>query len=299
MKLEKSLWIRALRLERNQKAIGEDISRKILQDAFQIPESEARGIIYALENRDTIRLSEDPIGTENGETCLVMNDLHIPFQDKLSLETVLDYAEKIQPNKIILNGDIIDFYQISRYVRNPSKKSVGQEIKEVKDFLTDLRKRFPVAEIIYTEGNHEKRLEDFIYKNATQISDLIGDLLSTKLGFDQLNIKYEVGPYKIGKLTVIHGHEMPGGSYQPEYVTNVIWNYIYSNFIVAHFHRNQTKTWKNIHNELFWGGAIGYLAGEMEYAKLNKWNQGFGIINFRSNGAFQAEVKAIHEGNLY
>lgn len=298
MKLSREIWNRAIMLEREFIRRGEEISRLKIQDSFQISQAEAQHIIFALDNKDIIKSNPD-VFQADGQRLLIISDLHFPFQDDLAVNAMLDYADEYRPDIIVLLGDVIDFYQISTFVKNPAKKSVKAEIEETKKFLTELRHRFPDARIIYKTGNHEDRLEKYIFQKAREIHDLISDLLPNELGLKDLKIEYMTEPFAIGKLWFLHGHEKPGGAYNPEYICNVIWQYVHDHFIVGHFHRKQQKTFKNISGDTFWTGALGYLAGEMDYAILNKWTQGFCTVDYSSNGHFRATNREILNGEIF
>lgn len=298
MELTKCIWTRVLELNTELVRRGEIMTRKKLAEAFQISEFHARFLHEAFNNRHIIALKSDQIDTTHGEKVLVLSDMHIPYHDRSAVETALSYGDEYSPNIIVLLGDIIDFYKISRYVKNPSKKSISTEINETSKFLTELRCRFPEAKIIYYKGNHECRLDTYLMSQANELYDLLEDLLENKLNLKQLNIEYKTEPFKIGKLWYMHGHEKPGGSYNPEYVTNVIFKYVLDNFIVGHFHRNQTKLFKRIDKTAYKGMAIGYLAGEMEYALLNAWNHGFATVDYGNNGEFRSQVHIILNGEI-
>ena len=298
MKLSREIWNRAITLEREFIRRGEEISRLKIQDSFQISQAEAQHIIFALNNKDIIKSNPD-VFQADGQRLLIMSDIHFPFQDDLALHSMLDFSFEYRPDIIVLLGDIIDFYQISTFVKNPAKKSVKAEILETKKFLTELRYHFPDARIIYKTGNHEDRLEKYIFQNAKEIHDLISELLPNELGLKDLKIEYMSEPFAIGKLWFLHGHEKPGGAYNPEYICNVIWQYVHDHFIVGHFHRKQQKTFKNISGETFWTGALGYLAGQMDYAILNKWTQGFCTVDYSSNGHFRATNREILNGEIF
>lgn len=298
MQIDKNLWFRTITLEREFSRRGESISRGKLQDALQIPQAQAQDLIFALENKDVIRATPDTFEAD-GERALILADVHIPFQDKLCVDAIMEYGLEYKPTTIIIDGDLIDFYQISRFVKNPQKKSTSTEIEETKKFLTEMRHNFPDAKILYKSGNHEDRLEHYICQSATQIYDLVSDLLPVKLNLAGLNIQYLTEPFAVGKLWVLHGHEKPGGSYNPEYVCNVMWKYIHDHFIVGHFHRKQQKTFKNISGHTFWTGSLGYCAGAMDYAILNQWTQGFCTVDFSRDGNFRAYNHEISDGEIF
>lgn len=299
MRIDRSLWNRALLFESEIKRRGEVVSRQALAIGLGISESTARGLMFALENKDIIRLDKSPLTDTDKKIEIVMADIHIPYQDDVALSTMFDYVDPLNPDIIVILGDLVDFYQISRFIKNPAKKGISDEIKETKKFLQDLRARYPKAEIILYKGNHEDRMDRFVLQSAKEIYELVSDLLEVKLGLNELNIQFISEPFRIGKLWHLHGHEKQMGSYNPEYITNVFWKYIHDHFIVGHFHRSQDKIFKRIDNNVYWGGALGYLAKDLDYARLNAWNKGFGIIRYNPDGSFKAELRQIHNGEVY
>jgi len=56
------------------------------------------------------------------QTWVVMNDLQIPFHDKQVLELVLSFVERLKPHGVVLNGDVVDCYQLSDFTKNPMEK---------------------------------------------------------------------------------------------------------------------------------------------------------------------------------
>jgi predicted phosphodiesterase len=297
--IDRNTWGKIVTLEKEFKRRGEKYGRRMIGETMQVSDGIARMLEFALYNKDIIRYAPNTIDTTDGEAVGVITDVHIPYHDDAALEAASTEFEKAKVDTIVLLGDVIDFYKVSRFIKNPTHKSVNQEIADTRSFLTNLRNRFPDAKIIYKKGNHEDRMDAYIMGNASEIYELVDDLLEIKLGLRDLNIDFIEDPFRIGKLWFLHGHEKPGGSYNPEYICNVMFKYVLDHFIVGHFHRNQTKPFKQISGKMFWGGALGYLAGEMDYAKINQWNQGVAIIRFDSTGHFKPEIKTIVDGEVY
>lgn len=292
------VWNKLLMLETQFKKLGEPLSISRLMDAMQIKKNVAERWMFCLQHKHIIQAKYSEETISEGDRVLIITDIHVPYHDKIAVEAALAYGDRLQPTIIVINGDLIDFYKISRFLKNPKNHDVSYELAETRKFLTELRHRFPNARIIYKEGNHEMRLEHYIIGNASEIYNLVDDLLANKLGFSTLNIEYKPTFFKLGKLWFLHGHEKPAGG-DPEYVTNVIFKYVLDHFIVGHFHRTQEKIYRRIDGTTFWGGALGYLAGPMEYAPINKWNQGVAGIYFGRNGNFKPELQVIQDGELY
>lgn len=299
MILTRGVWVRLLGLEAEFAKRGEQLTRSKIKEAFCISEHDARFLQDALRFRHIISMSPDSVTVEVGARELILSDIHIPYQDKAALEAALSFGDEFRPTIITLLGDVIDFYQISRFIKSPAKRGVSYEIRLVREFLADLRKRFPNAEIRYLAGNHEARWETYVMSQAKEIYDLVNDLLAIKLGFSEYGIDYSTEFFRIGKLWHLHGHEKGMGQYNPENICNVMFNFVLDSFVCGHYHRGQDKIYKRIDQTIFSGTALGYLAGEMDYAILNKWTQGFATVEYGVDGKFRLRRHSIYNGEIF
>ena len=50
---------------------------------------------------------------------LVLSDIHIPYHSLEALTSCFDYARKEKPDAVLLNGDVLDFFQLSRFCKEP------------------------------------------------------------------------------------------------------------------------------------------------------------------------------------
>jgi len=100
------------------------------------------------------------------EVSVFLNDLHIPSHDKDAVRVALNLISYVKPKTVFLMGDIFDFYQLSRFDKNPSRLThLQDDLNELYDFFIDLRKACGDAEIHYMEGNHEHRLTAYLWKH--------------------------------------------------------------------------------------------------------------------------------------
>lgn len=304
MKITSAQWNLALTLNKEFENRGEILTREKLAELLQISEGAARDIRFALENIDIIRMQPDKIILDGERVELDLFDLHIPYHDRLAIEAALSYAEsKYKITDINIMGDGVDFYQISIFVKmKPQKKSVKEEMKAAKDFLSDLIKRFPGVRIKWKEGNHEYRLNKYIIQNAPEIADMIEDLMTRQMGFEELGVDYIIDPFKIGKLWHLHGHEFPsGGGVQK--VCDKVWNFVPDHFTVGHFHRTDSGTKTHVDSSINYNlNSVGWLGSHSaveEYAKVNKYNQGFAIVEYSQNGNFVFHNKRILCGEVF
>jgi len=296
--MDKNTWQHLLLLEKEFFKRDHGYGRKMIAETMGCSSGMARLYEFALHNKQIIKTEKDMGSSYVGQKIGMLCDIHIPFHDQVALDAALGYLDSYRPDTIVINGDLLDFYRCSRFTKKTGKHDIKTEFKMGREFLTNLRARFPEAKMILKEGNHESHLERYILENAVEIADLVDDLLVNKLGLTDLKIEYKRDFFSIGKLWFLHGHEKPTGG-NAEYVTNVMFRYTLDHTIFGHHHRTQEKIFKRIDGSTLWVGACGYLAGPMEYAPLNQWNQGFATVTYGNNGTFRANLLKIQDGNVF
>jgi len=171
----------------------------------KLGESDARRILASSEDAKSLawRYGVSPAAVRNirarrtwkhvqrGDLTLVLPDIHMPYHLPHELETYLDFGESIHPNRVVLIGDVIDAMTVSRFDKNPARKTtLAGEIEVVQSFLSDLRKRFPTADIHYCEGNHEDRLRKYLWRKAPELSDIHGLTIPDLLDLERFRIQW-------------------------------------------------------------------------------------------------------------
>jgi hypothetical protein len=128
------------------------------------------------------------------QTMLIGSDIHDKDCDLLWRRTFLDTAKRVQPEKIILNGDVYDAPEFGKYPVDPREWDVVGRIKWVHQFLADLRKVAPNAEITLVAGNHEDRLLRHLAEASPAmravLSDLHGFTVSKLLGLEAYEVNF-------------------------------------------------------------------------------------------------------------
>ncbi len=64
----------------------------------------------------------------NHNNILLLSDIHVPYHNIQALTLALKYGLENEVNTILLNGDVIDFYAISRFEKDPRKRNFGHEV---------------------------------------------------------------------------------------------------------------------------------------------------------------------------
>lgn len=136
---------------------------------------------------------------------IVANDFHFPFQDDRAISQFLNFVKKYKPNTVILNGDVLDFYCLSRFDKNPERLgTLQEELNQVSDFLIKLRNCCKKStQIIYILGNHEDRLRKYIWTH-NELAGLDNLKLEKMIDVKTPNVKI-VKRFNLGRLLFTHG----------------------------------------------------------------------------------------------
>jgi predicted phosphodiesterase len=208
---------------------------------------------------------------------LILSDFHFPYQDNNAITVALKYGLEKKVDFILLNGDLLDFASISRHEKDWRQRKPHEEFEAVRQFLVMLRREFPKTKIVFKEGNHDERWEKWLYVKAPELFDDPEFKLEVRLRLGELKIDIVKNkqPVKIGKLTVLHGHELAGGSggVNPARATFLK---TLDSVLVGHYHKSSSHTEASMNGNIFSIHSAGCLCGmNPHYMPINKWNHGF------------------------
>jgi predicted phosphodiesterase len=138
---------------------------------------------------------------------LFVSDIHCPYQDEVALEAMYNFMNWWKPDEVIIMGDLVDFYAVSRFNKDPERAlRLQEELDSSVSVLKEIRDRAKKANIYFIKGNHENRLKKYLWANASELSSLNALRLESLLEFDKLNIKYkDRGIIRYKDLIVKHG----------------------------------------------------------------------------------------------
>jgi predicted phosphodiesterase len=228
---------------------------------------------------------------------LIISDLHIPYQDNEAIEAALKYGKKKKINTIIINGDLIDFYQLSRFEKDPRVRNAAFEIKEAKQVLEYIRSKFPKALILWYMGNHDHRFTKYMVNKAPELLDIPEFSLYHIMELAKLNIHLldNNRGWRAGKLNGRHGHEFYGsGGVFPARSYYLKAN---DNILVSHVHFKSEFTIPDIRKNLRGGWSIGCLCDlDPDYNPNNRYGHGFAILDVFKDGNFSIENKTVING---
>lgn len=236
----------------------------------------------------------------NKQRLLIMSDIHVPYHDIKAIEAAITWAKDHQPDSILLNGDIIDCYQLSNFSRDPRKMSFAKELDQLKLLLETLNTEFPDVPIYYKLGNHEERIELTVINRTPDLVGVVDYSLKSVVGFSNFNCT-EIKDKRIihfSNLNILHGHELFKGASMAVNPARTAYLRATENTIVGHTHKSSEHNEVTLNGTLIttWStGCLCYL--HPQYMPINKWNHGFAFVKMDDDN-FRVTNLRIHDGRV-
>lgn len=253
----------------------EQTKKNFMKKTFDLPESD-------YEKCEAFYV---PKGQNN---VLILSDIHIPYQDNKALEIALKYGIENKVNAIYLNGDTIDMYQGSRFIKDRRLRDLAGELELTRQFIKTLKDTFNCP-IYFKIGNHEKRWEDYLRLKAPELLGIDDFKLEQILRFREFGVNLikdrQIG--YLGKLPVLHGHEWFAGFAPPVNPARGLFLKAKESCIIGHHHTTSEHTEKSLGGKITTCWSTGCLSGlEPEYNPFNKYNHGFAHVKTDKNGDY-------------
>jgi len=142
------------------------------------------------------------------EKTAFIPDIHAPYIDGPAFRCMLAFLRTFKPEHIFVIGDVLDFYQLSKFIKNPSRMmDLQTDIDSATIALKQIRKAAPQAKIRLLCGNHEKRLQKFLWSQAAELFSLRDLTVPHLLGLKELNIEWiESGSMVFHDFLIKHGN---------------------------------------------------------------------------------------------
>ena len=253
---------------------------------FGLPKSE----------NDSAKVFHFPIACNN---ILVISDLHFPFHSISAITAALRHGLDHKVNTILINGDLIDFYALSRFEKDKKLRNLQNELDVTRQFLSKLRELFPNAHIYYKYGNHDVRWERYIKLNAAEFDGMDEFLLQTILHLPKHHIipLHDKTLIHAGKLVIVHGHELYGGGGVTP--AKGLYNKAGCNALMSHVHRTSEYIDRNLKSETIGCWSIGCLSElRPEYNPAAKYNHGFAHVTTGEDGMFEVKNIKVIDGKI-
>lgn len=225
---------------------------------------------------------------------IVLSDIHFPYHDDKALKAVYKFLEQHPADTIILNGDILDFYDVSSFDKDPDRiNSLQGEINLAQKFFSKLRDLSFDSRIIFVKGNHEQRLERYLKKHPELYSlDVLK--LPNLLGLNEINIEYKDKGFKLGSLKIIHGDMVRKFS---AYTARGELEKHDSSGISSHTHRGGAYYYRTPERYLAWFESFCLCDLNPEYIDEPNWQQGF-LYGYVEKDSFAVTPIPIVDGKI-
>lgn len=273
-----------------------------------------------------------------GKTCVILPDPQIgyrkyddgtmdPFHDEKAMSVALQIVKELQPDIIINIGDMLDLAEYSRFVGEASfARTTQASIDRAHEFLAQQKAASPSAKIVLFEGNHDRRIDTWIKKNAMQSFGLRPGgtppetwpsmSIPALLNLDALGVKYiegyPAGSYYINdRLKVKHGDKTgKRGTVANKIVSDeqvsTITGHTHGLEMVYHTVDTQrgprTRFGSTLGCLCRIDGAVPSTKGSTDsfgrpVKRYEDWQQGIGVVTYLDgDNPFDLEKVYIHEG---
>ena len=225
---------------------------------------------------------------------LILPDIHAPYHENEPLTAALEYAIKEKVKNVILNGDAVDFYQLSRFLKDPRNVDIQFEIDSIGAIIDVIKSALKPRRFIWKFGNHELRFENYLKAVAPMLIQLKKLSVSSLFEFKEKGIEYVApsNPIKYKALTISHGQEW-GGSSAVNPARGVFMR-AFDNVVISHFHRTSEHVAKTAQGKMITTWSTGCLCNlRPEYAVNNQWNHGFAVLTIGEKDIWRVDNRRI------
>ena len=230
---------------------------------------------------------------------MVLSDIHIPYHSIAALTCAFDFAKKEKPDAILLNGDTLDFFSLSRFCKDPKARSFAHELETFKEFMNILKKTFD-AKIYFKLGNHEERYFHFLWMKASELVGVDEFELENiiKARAEGIEIIKDKRIMKAGDLNIVHGHEFGGSVFSPVNIARGLFLKAKVSAMQGHNHQTSEHTERDMNGRITTTFSLGCLCElNPSYLPINKWNHGMSLVDIDGQD-FNVRNKRIHKGEI-
>lgn len=230
--------------------------------------------------------------------AIYISDVHVPFHDKKANNAVKEFIREQQPDYLIYGGDIVDFYSVSRFDKDPERKfGLQDELTQGIIYMTGMNEAAGDAKKYFLEGNHENRIRKYLSKNP-ELAGLDALSVEALLNLKQLGISFV--PYDKGLL--LHDFLFKHGTRVNMHTAKAEVDLENISGMSGHIHRIQTYGKTDRHGHHVWH-TVGHLSDVEQVDYMNQqvpnWQQGFGVVEFNSrNNTYEATQVEVRNGKF-
>ena len=230
----------------------------------------------------------------------ILSDIHLPYHNIDSLTVAISYLKNEKVDALLLNGDTIDCYHLSRFSKDPKQRDFKYELDTLKAFMEVIDKEL-ACKVFFKVGNHEVRYEKFLLEKAHELKGIeefeFENIIKARAkGIDIIaSTRY----MKLNSLNGIHGHEYFGIT-SPVNIARGLYTKGKVSAFQGHNHASSEHTETDMNGKITTTWSVGCLCElNPTYMPLNRWNHGFAVVDLDENGEdFHFHNKRIYKGKI-
>jgi len=265
--------------------------------------------ITMLKSQDSAPVVNTPMLLNTGEgitTFAIIGDTHIPYHDEEVVATVEGFLGHIQPDYLIYNGDINDFYQVSVFAKDPARLGELQsDIDITVNMFERHTKLMPNTKKILIDGTHENRWIKYLQNQSPAVSKLrcnsIQELYELNK-YDIEHVEFERGILVNNTFLILHGSY---ASKHSSYTAKMQYEANGGNGICNHTHRGGSYFKRDRFGMWGWWENFCLCRLDPDWIQNPNWQHGFSLVHFKDDGRFWVEQipiinnKFMYGGQIY
>jgi hypothetical protein len=245
---------------------------------------------YIPDNRRVISHTVD-----NGHVFIASDCHYWPGEETVAHKAFVSLLTEFKPKTIILNGDVFDGARISRHaaLMGTNPPTPKQEIEACQDRLHEIANASKNATKLWTYGNHDTRLFNYIATHAdalVEFSDLFAYFPGWHTGW-RVDINN----------SVVIKHRWHNGQHAT--YNNVLK--AGKSIVTGHLHKLMVTPWSDYNPGRRYGVDTGTLAepggDQFVYVEENpvNWCSGFAVLTFKNGMLLPPELCEVINGVAY
>lgn len=229
----------------------------------------------------------------------IVGDFHYPFHDPATVKVMEAVLKDKQPDFLIYNGDLCDFYQVSVFAKDPARQAdLQKDLNMVKAMFARHNKLLPNTTKIMIGGTHEHRFEKFMWSKAMELSSLSCLTIPELYELSKHNITYI--PFEQGLLInriflVLHGDI---ASIHSGYTAKRMYEKHGGCGLCNHTHRGGSFYKRDRFGTWGWFENFCLCSLDPDWIKNPNWQQGFSFVYFTDHARFWVEPVPVVDNNL-
>lgn len=236
--------------------------------------------------------------TASDGVVIVFSDAHYwPDLVSVSHKALLVLIRQLRPRIIIANGDLLDGARISRHPRSgwEQRPTMKAELGACQARTGEIEDAAGTAELVWNQGNHDARFENYLSAHAPEAEGLPGTTLPEHFARWSFSMSTVINPG--GDHPVMVKHRLANGIHAT--YNNTVKAGI--SIVTGHLHRLNVTAWGDYRGRRY-GIDTGTLADptgpQFQYTEdaPSPHGEGFAVLTFREGRLLPPELCEVVDG---